>query len=137
MAIMSGGKILDQLQKCVSYHFMSDRLKKSHMRLFDNFSSDTNVDAFARANEEATDFFIHQLAFGTLRGSKETFAMMDQAEKTTLQTFFIRLTTITDYLASHPTKELPISEDAPQFVIDCLINYWKELQNSHSPILFE
>lgn len=44
----------------------------------------------------------------------------------------LRYMVLSEYLEENPDNEIIISNIEPQFVIDCFINYPKELMNPHS-----
>lgn len=88
---------------------------------------------FLAEHESRIDDAVHSLAKNSQRSdfSKE-IAQSFLTDSNVAFGLNLRYMIFSEYLEENPEKEIIISNIEPQFVIDCFINYPKELMHPHS-----
>jgi len=130
MITLTAKEIQIQFEKIVQYFVYEKEIMEKYSELLNLIPDTEQVDIHAAKFEIETDQLIHKLAEMMNGDRKDTINLINTTNEDIVITLIVRILTINQYFTDNPNKTLPISEEVPQFFIDCLINYWRLYQQN-------
>lgn len=123
---------LKQLNDWFGLYIANEKTLKENMHYIDSHSFE-DAYKFLTEHESHIDDAVHSLAKNSQRSNfSREIAQSFLTDSNVAFGLNLRYMIFSEYLEENPEKEIIINDIEPQFIIDCFINYPKELMHPHS-----
>ena len=135
---IKGKDILKHFSYTVNYFIYSKDTAKRVDEILGNHESDEDATDFLNKNEEMLNSEIQKIASNISKEREDVQQIVINLSDDMISALFIRISDMFAFFEDNKEHWFTISISEEQFLIDCLINRWRELQHNglSSPFLY-
>lgn len=121
----SGAEVLNAFGYLIQHYILTKEVINRETAILQAHSDEEDLNDHIQKFEKQTDEFIHSLATAISNDKSN----MNECTDDVLIVLITRIGELHDALEENKDKKFPFSDDIGQFTVDCLINFWKDLNH--------
>ncbi len=129
----SGAEVLKAFGYIVQNYILTKEIINRVNTIFQTYPKEMFNNDHIKKFEKQTDEFIHLLSTAITNNKSN----INECNDDVLVVLITRIGELQDAFGENQNKKFPFSDDIGQFTVDCLINFWRDLNHEgFSQILF-